>query len=375
MRQIALLKSGSKNRGGLEKYAGRIAAGFAARGAQVAYLCTGELPPPIPGVHFHSFPIKSWFSFRKIELFDAAVETWLKEHATDLIFSLDRTRQQTHLRAGNGVHAAFLQSRILTEGKMKYYLSLANPLHRKILSIEKQALSNPKLQKIFTNSHMVSREIQTYYSVDPSKIEVIHNGVEWKEMQTPFGLWEEARKKAFEDYQLDPHLFHILFIGHGYLRKGLDVLMEALKQWSFKEFHLSIVGNEKRLDAYMNKAKELNMTHQVRFFGPQKNTIPFYQMGDVLAIPSFYDPFANVTLEALAMGLFVISSKSNGGHEILTKQNGAIIEDLQNPESILKALNTALQHKKTKQSAIRIRQSVSHLDFSQQLTKLLNGCG
>lgn len=375
MKRVVLLKSGSKNRGGLEKYAGRIAAGFAARGARVIYLSTGELPSPIPGVSFHSFPIKSSLSFRKIELFDAAVKKWLQKNPADLIFGLDRNREQTHLRAGNGVHAAFLKSRLLTEGKMKYYLSLINPLHRRILAIEKQALISPTLQKIFTNSRMVSQEIQDYYSISPSKIEVIHNGVEWKEMEAPFVCWEEKRKEMFENYQLDPHLFHLLFIGHGYLRKGLDILIEALQRWSFKDFHLSVVGNEKRLDDYIEKVKELNMTHQVRFFGPQKNVTSFYQMGDVLAIPSFYDPFANVTLEALAMGLFVISSKHNGGCEILTKQNGEVIEYLQSPEAIIKALNVALQHKKTKQSAIRVRQSVSHLDFSCQLTKLLNACG
>ncbi len=55
---------------------------------------------------------------------------------------------------------------------------------------------------------------------------------------------------------------------------------------------------------------------------------PFYQLADALAIPSFYDPFANVTVEALAMGLFVVSSRSNGGFEILDPSKGIIIENL-----------------------------------------------
>jgi UDP-glucose:(heptosyl)LPS alpha-1,3-glucosyltransferase len=375
MRQVVLLKSGSKRGGGLEKYAERIASAFSSRGDQVTYLCTGKPPNAIPGIKFHSFSTQSLFSFSKIEKFDLAVTHWLKNHHADIIFGLDRNREQTHLRAGNGVHAAFLKSRISTEGKMKYYLSLMNPLHRKILSIEKYAYSNTRLKKIFTNSHMVAKELQEHYSTDPSKIEVIHNGAEWKEMEPVFSGWEQGRKKAFKNYHLDPHLFHILFIGHGYLRKGLGALIKALACWKFRDFHLSIIGSDKNIDLYVDKVKKLKMSHQIRFFGPQKNTSLFYQLADILVIPSFYDPFANVTVEALSMGLFVISSKQNGGHEVLTKQNGKIIDDLFDTESIIEALNESLTHRKSKQSSIRIRQSVSHLDFSYQLTKLIKACG
>ena len=71
-------------------------------------------------------------------------------------------------------------------------------------------------------------------------------------------------------------------------------------------------------------AAKLNIQRRVTFFGPQKEIRPFYQFADALVIPSFYDPFANVTVEALAMGLFVVSSKSNGGHEILISSKMAL---------------------------------------------------
>jgi UDP-glucose:(heptosyl)LPS alpha-1,3-glucosyltransferase len=373
MRHVVLLKPGSKRKGGLEKYTQRIASAFVEKGDQVTYLSTG-VAPEVPGVHFHSFPIKSALSFRKIQRFDRSVQTWLNENTSDLVLGLDRNSIQTHLRLGGGVHAAFLKSRLFSDGKLKYYISHLNPLHQTLLNLEKKAYSYSGLKKIFTNSHMVCKELQNHYSVDPKKIEVVHNGVEWQEMGIPFQFWEEEKKKNLMRYQLDPHLFHILFVGHGYLRKGLDVLLDALSSWPFKDFHLSIIGNDKNLDHYQKKVKKLKMNHQVRFFGPQTNMIPFYQLGDVLAIPSFYDPFANVTVEALAMGLFVVSSKHNGGHEILTNQNGAIIEDLLDRSSLLEALDLSLKNKKTKQKALSIRHSVSHLDFSKQLNRLIDGC-
>ena len=84
----------------------------------------------------------------------------------------------------------------------------------------------------------------------------------------------------------------------------------------------------------------------------------------------FYDPFANVTVEALCMGVFVVSSKTNGGHEILQPENGTIIDSLHDPESIAAALEYAMAHPKTDLSARQIRESVKHLDFENQLSLL-----
>ncbi len=46
--------------------------------------------------------------------------------------------------------------------------------------------------------------------------------------------------------------------------------------------------------------------------------------------------------EALAMGLYVVTSRFNGGKEVLTPQSGSVIEELTSPESVAQALKTAL---------------------------------
>ena len=155
------------------------------------------------------------------------------------------------------------------------------------------------------------------------------------------------------------------------MRKGLDVLLNALASLSRRDFQLSIVGKENKVEFYKERAAQLGLQNKVCFFGPQPHIRPFYQMADALVIPSFYDPFANVTIEALAMGLFVVSSKTNGGHEILTDHNGAIIENLLDSDAIKAALERAMLHRKTRGSATRIRQSAAPFDFSFQLQKLI----
>jgi UDP-glucose:(heptosyl)LPS alpha-1,3-glucosyltransferase len=350
IRHIAILKSRAKHPGGLEKYAARIVDGFKARGEKVTVLEPAKSRLP---------------AFVRLEINDRKARKWVEANRPDIVLGLDRTRHQTHYRAGNGVHAAYLDSRRLSEGKLKWLLSRINPQHLKILDIEKCAFENPNLRKLFTNSHMVRKEILSYYKTDPSKIEVIHNGVEWAEMRDDFEKWEE--KKRENNLGVDPSRFHLLFVGHGFRRKGLHVLLDALEKWSFRDYTLSVVGYDKHLSSYRS-------TPHVRFFGPRRDVRLFYQLADCVAIPSFYDPFANVTLEALSMGLFVISSKSNGGSEILSEPCGSLIENLTDPDSIIEALDRAVSFRKTRDSALRIRELAKPYEASIQVGKLIDAC-
>lgn len=373
MKHVVLLKSRSASHGGLEKHASRIASAFVQKGARVTCLTTGAVPSH-DAIAFHSAKTASWPGFIRMEQYDRFVQRWLKNNRADLVFGMDRNRYQTHIRAGNGVHAAYLESRLATEGRLKALLCQLNPLHRKILALEKCAFEYPGLQKLFTNSRMVRDQALARYAVDPAKIQVIHNGVEWHEMETSFADWEKERAISLQKFGLDPNRFHFLFIGNGYLRKGLDRLLLGLSQLKFRDFSLSVVGKDKQLELYRAKALQLGLKDCVHFFGPSQEILSFYQLADALVIPSFYDPFANVTVEALAMGLFVLSSKHNGGHEILTPQNGAIIEDLLDPGAIVNALETTLRHPKTGTSSLAIRQSVQYLGFSNQMRLLMDHC-
>lgn len=309
-----------------------------------------------------------------MEQFDQFVQKWLSNTSADLVFGMDRNRFQTHIRAGNGVHAVYLESRKKTEGHFKHWICTLNPMHRKILSLEKSAFEHPGLKKLFTNSHMVKREILERYQVDAGKIEVIHNGVEWHEMENDFSNWPLEKRLFLEKHALPKDSFHFLFVGHGYQRKGLLPLLRAFSLLRNEEIHLSVVGKERHLPFFLAEAKRLCIQEKVSFFGAQKEIRPFYQMADALVIPSFYDPFANVTVEALAMGLFVVSSRHNGGSEVLAKQNGCIIEELTDPDSLAAALKEALLHPKTMSHATATRASVASLDFSKQLTRLIDAC-
>ncbi len=372
--KIAFLKSHFSTLGGLEKYTLRLAHRFAKEGHEVFLLTTSHPSVPLPspeGVTVISLCARAPFSFYHLFRFNRLANQWLKKNRCDIVFGNDRNTQQTHYRAGNGSHAAYLHQRRLVSSFLQPLLFRINPLHRLILSYEKKAFEHPDLKILFTPSSMVKDQILNTYAISQEKVVVVHNGVEWSELHDPFHL-SFPKEKWRRTLGLNPKCYQLLFIGNGYLRKGLLFLLDALALLGEKKIELSVIGTDKNMAFFSSYAKKKGLEEQVKFFGKQKNVFPFYSAADSLFIPSLYDPFANVTLEALSMGLFVVSSPYNGGGEILSPHSGHLLKKPLDAHSLMEGVKIALNHPKEEASALSIRQSVKELDFSTQLDKIVS---
>lgn len=128
--------------GGGEKYTLEIAKAFAKSGYTVR-LISGEPPPP-------SFSFAETISLslrgsssQKMEQFDRFCSLFAKKHPDEIHFSLDRTSIQTYLRAGDGVHASYLERRKSAEGVGKRTFSWVNSFHRSVRKLEKKAFESP----------------------------------------------------------------------------------------------------------------------------------------------------------------------------------------------------------------------------------------
>lgn len=360
-KRIAFLKSSILNRGGLEKYTRRLAARCAEMGHEVFLLTTDCEGPLEKGVETVNFGRRLKISSAHLLWFDYQCKKYIKNNPVDVIFGMDRNFcRQTHYRAGNGVHAAYLARRKQRASLWKKASFFINPLHQIILQMEKKTFESPELQRLFTNSHMVAQEIREYYpKVDPQKIVVVHNGVEWKALEKPFheGLLQRPSGP-----------FHFLFIGNEYERKGLPLLLQALTLLKTQDYQLTIVGKERRMSTFQKMASRLGLEAKVRFCGAVTDTKPYFSAADCVVIPSLYDPFANVTVEALAFGVPVISSSQNGGSEILTRPElGWVFHDLDDPSELAHCLEEAMQRPKTPTSAHTVRSLVAPYDYSNQI--------
>ncbi len=374
MSKIIFLKSAISQKGGLEKYCKALMQGFRSRGDCVVLLTTDSQDDSgLEGIEVVDFGKRSKCSLYHLLHFDRQCQKYLKNNSFDVVFGFDRNFcLQTHYRAGNGVHAAYLDMRKRTSSLLKRVSLQINPLHRVILQMEKQTFESPDLRILFCNSNMIKSEILKYYpKVDVNKIKVVHNGVEWNTLSQNFEKGFSERNELMKHYALDPTCMQFLFIGHEYKRKGLVTLLQALSSLKEKTWQLSVVGKERSMKTFSDLAKRLGVQENVIFFGQQKEVLPFYQVADCFVLPSMYDPFANVTLEALAMGLFTVTTSSNGASEVITENSGYIAKDPLSVAEFGDLLQKTFQRKKTKESATRIRNSVQYLDFSNQINAII----
>jgi UDP-glucose:(heptosyl)LPS alpha-1,3-glucosyltransferase len=378
---IAFLKSGLAHRGGLEKACFALARFFQNAGHEVSVLTTDWTNQLQTDFLVENLGKRSRSSLYHTWSFDRKCASFLKQQPHDIVFGMDRNFCTQHFyRAGNGVHAAYLENRKQFSNTWKRLSFAINPQHQLILSMERATFESPALRCLFTNSEMVRQEIAQFYPrVDLNKVFVVHNGVEWQAFDQPFeeGFQEglQVRSQIAKSLGLDPSRYQFLFVGHEYQRKGLSLLLKALAELSSYCFELSVVGKERHIAAFKQQAAALHLSDRVHFFGMQADVKPYFQVADSLVVPSYYDPFANVTVEALAFGLWVISSAKNGGSEVLTPENGAVFQDLQQPDQLVSCLQQALKKPKTYKSAKHIRNSVAQLDFSQQLHKIMQQVG
>lgn len=361
--RICFLKRSFAAKGGLEKQARLIVEYFAKKGHEIT-LITETAPDNLPFSVIKTRPC-SLMSFQKISQYNHQVKTLLKTQKFDHVFGFDRTEMQTIMRLGNGVHKSFLEQKKSFDPWIKRFLP-KNPQDYISLGIEKRSFSSTQVKTVIANSHMVKDEVLKYYSIDPDQIHVIHNGVEWKEN-------ERAFYDQFNLHQSESNTVHILFAGHGFKRKGLIPLLNALFLLRGKNFHLHIVGEDKNRASFQSLSNQYGLSSQVTFYGKVTDTKRFFQLADLCIIPSYYDPFANVTVEALSFGIPVISSRKNGGHEIIKPFMGSVIDDLHD-ERFFSALIESYLKKKQFDLALKIRKEVEYLDFSNQLEKLAHVC-
>jgi UDP-glucose:(heptosyl)LPS alpha-1,3-glucosyltransferase len=93
--------------------------------------------------------------------------------------------------------------------------------------------------------------------------------------------------------------------------------------------HLLVVGHDKHAARYQAQARALGVAERVIFTGAQKDVKSFYAAADALILPTLYDPFPNVCVEALACGLPLFTSTGCGAAEwIRPGENGWVRDAL-----------------------------------------------
>jgi UDP-glucose:(heptosyl)LPS alpha-1,3-glucosyltransferase len=212
------------------------------------------------------------------------------------------------------------------------------------LAAEKKLFASPGLKAVICISRMVKEDIQRHYGVPDDKLHIIYNGVDTIHFHP--ALAERHRQPTRAIYGIPPEAPLFLFVGSGFQRKGLAVVLRALAQLP-ESSHLLVVGRDKRTKALFRAAERLGLTGRVHFAGGQEDVRPFYGAADALVFPTLYEPFGNVALEAMACGLPVVTSSKSGAAELIREgENGFVCNPLDHRQlatAMAKLLSPALR--------------------------------
>ena len=118
----------------------------------------------------------------------------------------------------------------------------------------------------------------------------------------------------------------LVFAGMDFRRKSLATALLALARVASQP-KLLVLGDGD-IPKFQRQAAELGIERQVIFAGRQTDIEKFYGAADLFVLPTIYEPFPNVNLEAMACGLPVITTRTAGGADlIMPGKNGSLISD------------------------------------------------
>jgi glycosyltransferase involved in cell wall biosynthesis len=179
-------------------------------------------------------------------------------------------------------------------------------------------------------SKTVADELKTYYP-ELSAISVVYPGVDPEFFAPAIGPQKDERAKTRKLYAIAEDESVALFIG-SYARKGLAAAIEALailKRDGRMVPMLVAVGAGDE-ESFRNLAILRGVGDRVRLLPPSRDIRSFYRMADFFLLPTLYEPFGMVVLEAMSCALTPIVSKCAGVSELI--QDGVDGFILENPE-------------------------------------------
>lgn len=262
------------------------------------------------------------------------------------------------------VHAHdWLVGRAALELKARHDLPLVTTIHatemgrggaldneyRTKVHVAERLLAKSSERVICCSQYMV-RHLKETLSIPADAIDVIHNAVDVARFRT------NGQPNPFEDGRT------ILFVGRLVNEKGVQTLLKAFSilRRNGSDASLVVVGDGPMKTDFTRDALSLGLDGSVRFTGftDPAVLISMYRSSDVVVVPSLYEPFGIVALEAMAARTPVIVSDVGGLAEIVEDGQTGLKVPPGDPDVLALALDTVLHDPgyadKLRQNAYRV---------------------
>ncbi|MFZ3071784.1 MAG: glycosyltransferase family 4 protein [Thermodesulfobacteriota bacterium] len=328
--KIALITKGFLSSwGGAERMSVNVARELKKAGHEVHVYAARVGDEAIPGVSVTKVEAAGFISALKILSFNARVRKLLRAKDYDVRLGFTQVFPLDVYRASGGVHEHWMRLQYPNQllRAFKYVTSL---VHLAVVWIERNIAKPKNHGFVITNSKLVKTHVEQYLGVNDSDVRVVYNGIDHGIFNPEVKKFRSETRRALGISDAD---VVALYVSNNWTRKGLDTVLRAMK--GVKGLTLVVVGRGKS-GKFLKLMKDLGLeTGHVKFAGPTGNIERFYGASDFFVLPTQYDPSSNACFEAMACGLPVITTITNGASEVLTHaKDGFILGDWQDDVSL-----------------------------------------
>jgi UDP-glucose:(heptosyl)LPS alpha-1,3-glucosyltransferase len=343
-------------RGGAERYTVDLANALARRGHDVRIIAASfadAIPSPMR-VQFEAESATRTGGYKK---FLDLLDRHLASEKYDIVHAMlpVRTCHVYHPHAG-----------IAAEQTQKWNV-VFNPRRRAMAKVERDLLAKTRLPIVLSLSEYVKTDIRRHYPELPAdRLATLFNAVDLRKFD-PAAAPGAASPLSNVRADGRPYVWTALMVAQDFERKGLEQAIEALAKLHHAAPHRLVVVGDDLKAKYEVMAKENRV--DVQFVGAVADPRPYYRAADFFILPTRHDPCSLVVLEALAMGVPVISTRTNGATEIMTDGvHGRVLNDADDVGALVTAIRDVISPQRRaalREACLALRPRLSfehHLD-------------
>lgn len=328
-------------RGGAERYTFDLAEALAGRGHEVAIVASTFGPKPA-GVNCVELGEKGLTRLGRYRYFLDALDGHLAANGYDVVHAMLPVRRCDVYHPHAGIAAeAIASGHTKHAGAIKRALARGanqlNPRRNAFARVERELLTGARPPVVICLSEYVKGMVRRHYPMlGEDRLATLFNAVDLGKFDPAAraGAGEAIRER----FEIGKDQIVGLMVAQDFGRKGLAETIAALGEMERKDLVLLVAGRDEA-GPFKRAAIRNGVAERVKFAGVTNDVYAFYRAADFFVLPTRHDPCSLVVLEALAMGVPVISTKQNGACEIMRDGvQGFVLESADDGAGLVRAM-------------------------------------